>query len=120
MELVAFVPSTDLERARAFYEGRLGLAVDEVSPFALVLRSGGTTLRLTLVERFTPQPFTVLGWVVEDVRAAIGGLGGGFVRFEGMEQDADGVWAAPGGALVAWFKDPDGNTLSLTEPAKAP
>jgi catechol 2,3-dioxygenase-like lactoylglutathione lyase family enzyme len=115
MELVAFVPSVDLDRARAFYEGRLGLTVTEITPYALVLRSGPVALRVTRVEQLTPQPFTVLGWAVDDVHESIDGLGLGCLRFEGMEQDGDGVWTTPGGDMVAWFKDPDGNTLSLTQ-----
>ena len=116
--IVAFVPTTDLDRARSFYEGVLGLAVEEVNGFACVLRGGGTTLRVTLVESLTPQPFTVLGWLVTDLAGAIDGLTGNgvaFRRFDGMDQDERGVWTAPGGARIAWFSDPDDNVLSLTE-----
>jgi catechol 2,3-dioxygenase-like lactoylglutathione lyase family enzyme len=115
-EPVAFLPSTDLERSRTFFES-LGLAVLDVSPFACVVRTGPVTLRITRVEALRPQPFTVFGWRVLDIRAAIAGLAGRgveFVQYEGVEQDADGVWTTPGGDLVAWFHDPDGNTLSLT------
>ena len=119
-KLVAFVASTDMARARAFYRDALGLRLVEESPNALVYDVGGTTLRVTKVDAFEPAPFTVLGWEVTDVAAAITALGDNGVRFErfdGMEQDALGVWQAPGGAKVAWFVDPSGNTLSLTEPA---
>jgi catechol 2,3-dioxygenase-like lactoylglutathione lyase family enzyme len=118
--VVAFVPSCDLERSRGFYGGVLGMALTEMTPFACVLRGGSTTVRVTLVEALRPQPFTVLGWQVEDIGSQIAELsaaGVRFLRFEGMEQDADGVWATPGGDLVAWFHDPDGNTLSLTQRA---
>jgi predicted enzyme related to lactoylglutathione lyase len=117
-ELVAFVPTTDAARARSFYGETLGLEFEGDSPFACVFRVNRTMLRVTLVERLAPQPFTVLGWDVPDIAAAIRTLserGVVFKRFDGMEQDALGVWRAPGGARVAWFQDPDGNTLSLTQ-----
>jgi predicted enzyme related to lactoylglutathione lyase len=117
-ELVAFVPSTDLERSLAFYESVLGLAVDEVTPYACVARSGTTTVRITLAEGMRPQPFTVLGWSVDDIRAELAELiqcGVEPLRYEGMGQDNAGVWTAPGGAQVAWFTDPDGNVLSFTQ-----
>lgn len=117
MDLVAFVPARDLARARTFYEGVLGLTVAELTPFALVLRSGTTTLRVTQVQDFTPQPFTVLGWTVADVHKELAALGVDCLRYDGVDQDAAGVWTTPDGAQVAWFHDPDGNTLSLTQHA---
>jgi len=117
-ELVAFVASSDLERSRTFYESVLGVRVDEVTPYACVARSGATTLRITLADGMKPQPFTVLGWAVEEIRgelAALRELGVEPLQFEGMGQDDDGVWTAPGGARVAWFTDPDGNVLSFTQ-----
>jgi catechol 2,3-dioxygenase-like lactoylglutathione lyase family enzyme len=118
MPAVAFVPCTDLARARAFYEGVLGLTVTTVDSYAVVLRAGAAMLRVTQVDDLTPQPFTVLGWLVPDIRAAVTGLGErgvAFTRYDGMEQDRWGIWSSPGGAKIAWFRDPDGNTLSLTE-----
>jgi len=118
MDLVAFVPTTDAARAKEFYAGTLGLALESENPFALVFRINGTMLRVTVVQEFAPQPFTVLGWDVPDIAAAmrdLGERGVAFERFEGVDQDAEGVWRAPGGAYVAWFKDPDGNTLSLAQ-----
>ena len=115
---IAFAPSTDLDRARAFYGGVLGLKLVEQSPFACVFDAGGTMLRVTRVEELRPQPFTVLGWAVSDLRAVLVGLvaaGVVFHRYDGVAQDDDGVWATPGGDLVAWFPDPEGNTLSLTQ-----
>jgi catechol 2,3-dioxygenase-like lactoylglutathione lyase family enzyme len=117
-DAVAFVPSSDLARARSFYEGLLGLDVIDVTPFALVLRSGATTIRVTLAEGWTPQPFTVLGWTVGDMTsegARLRAAGVEFLRYPGMVQDGRGVWTTPGGDQVAWFADPDGNVLSITE-----
>jgi catechol 2,3-dioxygenase-like lactoylglutathione lyase family enzyme len=119
--LVAFVPSTDLDRSRTFFAGTLGLALVETTPFACVLRSGQTMLRVTRVDELRPQPFTVLGWDVPDLRATLAALaatGVPALRFDGIGQDDDGVWTTPGGDLVAWFADPDGNTLSLTQFAR--
>lgn len=116
--LVTFVPATDLQVARAFYGDVLGLDIVSVDDFAIGIRIGGTDLRITKVETLTPQPFTVLGWNVDDLAntmAVLAERGVEFLRFDGMEQDGAGVWAAPGGALVSWFRDPDGNTLSLTQ-----
>jgi catechol 2,3-dioxygenase-like lactoylglutathione lyase family enzyme len=115
---VAFLPSRDLARSRRFFAEVLGLAVQDVTPYACVLRAGGTMLRVTKVDELHPQPFTVLGWQVPDLRVTViqlTGAGVDFLRFPGMDQDDDGIWAAPGGDLVAWFKDPDLNVLSLTQ-----
>lgn len=117
--LVAFLPTTDLDRAETFYVGVLGLPVEDRNPFALVVRGGGTQLRITKVEALAPHPFTVLGWEVNDLASVARQLvaaGRSFERYEGMGQDADGVWEAPGGARIVWFKDPDGNVLSLQQP----
>ena len=117
-ELVAFVATADGARARRFYEEVLGLRLVEETPFALVFHSAGTTLRVTFVERVGPAPHTVLGWTVEDIHATMAGLaarGVAFERYPGLDQDEAGVWRSPSGARVAWFKDPDGNVLSLTQ-----
>jgi catechol 2,3-dioxygenase-like lactoylglutathione lyase family enzyme len=90
----------------------------EVSSFACVLRVGPATLRVTKVAELRTQPFTVFGWMVGDIAATLDGLtaaGVMFVQFDAVEQDARGVWTTPGGDRVAWFRDPDGNTLSLTQ-----
>jgi catechol 2,3-dioxygenase-like lactoylglutathione lyase family enzyme len=120
--LVAFVGTTDFARARAFYAATLGLALVGESPLALEFDCAGTMLRVTKVKECRPAPYTVLGWRVEDIGVAVAGLAGKGVRFEryrGLEQDDAGIWKSPGGARVAWFKDLDGNTLSLMEPAEA-
>jgi catechol 2,3-dioxygenase-like lactoylglutathione lyase family enzyme len=118
--IVAFVAITDREQARAFYVDVLGLKLRDEDAFALMLDAGGTMLRLALVETLQPQGFTVLGWIVPDIAAAVRDLGArgvAFKRYEFMQQDDLGIWAAPGGARVAWFADPFGNTLSLTQSA---
>ena len=115
---IAFVPATDLGRARDFYEGILGLEVLDVSGFACVLRVGGATLRVALVDELSPQPFTVFGWEVGSISETMAGLaarGVEFLRYEGMDQDPSGVWTTPGGDQIAWFRDPDDNALSLTQ-----
>ena len=115
---MAFVPATDLGRARDFYERVLGLEVLDVSGFACVFRVGGATLRVALVGELSPQPFTVFGWSVGAIGETMAGLaarGVEFLRYEGMDQDPAGVWTTPGGDQIAWFRDPDGNVLSLTQ-----
>ena len=117
-KMMGFVPTQDLRKARAFYEGLLGLRSVSEDQFALVLDANGTVIRVTKVTDFKPQPFTILGWQVPDIRQAVSELGDKGIQFEryGMKkQDERGVWTAPGGALVVWFKDQDGNLLSLTQ-----
>ncbi len=119
-DLVAFVAVTDLARARAFYEGVLGLTLVDDTPIAIVFDAHGTTLRVSLVDQLQPPGHTVLGWRVGDIAACIRELvarGVSFNRYDGMEQDELGVWTPPGGGQVAWFHDPDGNNLSLTQEA---
>jgi len=120
--IVAFAATTDLARSHAFYGGALGPRHVDTTAFANVYDAHGTSLRVTLVERVAAAPYTVLGWCVPDVRAAVEGLearGVAFERFDGVAQDDAGVWTAPGGARIAWFRDPDGNVLSLTQPPAA-
>ena len=117
-EIMAFVATTQPEKARAFYCDVLGLSFEEDSPFALVVRGANATLRIQKVQSFTPLPFTSLGWIVEDIKRTVQQLnekGVNCERFAGMNQDELGIWASPSGALVCWFKDPDGNVLSLTQ-----
>jgi catechol 2,3-dioxygenase-like lactoylglutathione lyase family enzyme len=117
-DVMAFVATADLRRARRFYEGVLGLPVIEDDGLALAFEAHDTMLRVTAVRELTPSPYTVLGWSVPDIAAAVGELearGVAFARYPGFEQDAQGIWTAPTGARVAWFNDPDGNTLQLTE-----
>jgi catechol 2,3-dioxygenase-like lactoylglutathione lyase family enzyme len=117
-EMMAFVATTQPEKAHAFYCGVLGLRFEEDTPFALVVRAANVTLRISKVQAFTPFPFTVAGWKVSNIRAVMEQLvskGVKFERFQGLTQDELGIWTAPGGAMISWFKDPDGNLLSLTQ-----
>jgi catechol 2,3-dioxygenase-like lactoylglutathione lyase family enzyme len=117
--LVAFVATAQPSLARAFYEGVLGLRLVTDDHFALVFDANGTTLRIAKVDEMTPAPSTVLGWSVADIAMTVEALtraGVAFERFESLSQDEVGIWVSPGGARVAWFKDPDGNLLSVTQP----
>jgi catechol 2,3-dioxygenase-like lactoylglutathione lyase family enzyme len=117
-ELVAFVASRDLEASARFYGDVLGFELVESSPFASVFDAGGTTLRVTRVDAVAGAAYTVLGWKVADLDAAISALrtrSVEFKRYDGLEQDEHGAWTAPGGSRIAWFADPDGNTLSLQQ-----
>ena len=114
-----FLATSDAESARNFYEGKLGLTLASDDPYALVYQLAGTELRLSKVPNHTPLPFTVLDWQVPDITTAHQSLherGVEFTIFDGMGQDENGVWASPdGGARILWFKDPDGNVLSVSE-----
>lgn len=117
-ELVAFVPIRNADTARAFYRDKLGLNLFFEDNFALVFDAGGVRLRATLVGDFQPQKFTVLGWQVTDAEAfarQLAGAGIPLERYPGLQQDELGIWTAPGGAKVAWFRDPDGNILSISQ-----
>lgn len=117
-EAVAFLPSQDLQRSEQFFATVLDLPLVSRSSFACVFRCAGTTLRVTKVDDLRPQPFTVFGWLVPDIRSAVAELGDrgtGLIRYEGLDQDDHDVWTTPNGDLVAWFQDPDQNVLSLTE-----
>jgi catechol 2,3-dioxygenase-like lactoylglutathione lyase family enzyme len=116
--LMAFVATTDADRAKAFYADVLGLKLQADEPFALVFDANGTMLRIARVQSFNPAPFTVLGWIVPEIARSIESLAAKGVpaeRFSGFPQDDLGVCTFPDGTKVAWFKDPDGNLLSLTQ-----
>ena len=117
-ELMAFVATAKPDEARRFYADVLGLPLVADEPYALVFECGGTMLRVQKTDEVTPAPYTVIGWRVPDLGAAVSALARRqipCVRYPGMQQDERGIWATPGGNLVAWFKDPDGNLLSLTQ-----
>lgn len=118
-QLVAFLPTRNPGQARKFFEETLGLPlVADQLPWALVFDAHGTTLKIVNAPPYDPLPFTVLGWDVDDVEATVKQLreaGVEFVRYPNMDQDELGIWTSPAGAQVAWFKDPDGNTLSVSQ-----
>ena len=117
-ELKAFVPTVKPNEAKSFYKDILGLRLLSEDNYALEFDANGTLLRVTIVQDFRPQAFTVLGWNVADIVSAIKSLNEkGIVceKYSFLEQDDLGVWISPGGSKVAWFKDPDENVLSLTE-----
>ena len=116
-QFVGFVLISDATRAKTFYCDVLGLALVHEDGFAVVLDAGGTPFRLALVPDVPEPAGTNAGWRVNDVNAVARQLaerGVTFERFPGMDQDEDGVWHPPGGGGVAWFRDPDGNRLSLS------
>ena len=117
-DVIAFAPTRDLSRARTFYETALGLPVVEENPYACVFNANGTMLRVTAVAEVALPGYTVLGWRVAGIRETVAQLearGVEFVRYDGLGQDAEAVWTSPNGDRIAWFTDPDGNVLSLTE-----
>jgi len=116
--IVAFVPITDAEKARAFYEGVLGLKFVKDDGFALVFDANGIMVRAAKMKEVNPAQFTVLGWQVSEIENVVRALTGKGVRFEifgFFKQDELGIWTAPTGDKVAWFKDPDGNILSISQ-----
>ena len=119
--IIAFVATTDPPRAKKFYAKTLGLRLVSEDNFALVFDAGGTMLRVATVQKLQPAGYTVLGWIVPDIRGAVRKLkrrGISFQRYPGMDQDDLAIWTSPAGAKIAWFEDPEGNTLSLTEFAR--
>lgn len=117
-KLMAFVGVRDASRAKSFYSGTLGLNLISEDAYALVFDIQGTMLRVAIVPEIAPAKYTVLGWEVGDLAAAMQSLdrkGVQFERYGFPSQDEHGVWTSPSGARVAWFKDPDGNLLSMTQ-----
>lgn len=115
-QLTAFVATADPDKARDFYENTLGLKLVSDEEYAIVFDANGTTLRVQKSGPFTPHPFTSLGWHVPDIEAAMSELrakGVTFEQYPWMPEGSNGIMTFPGGAKVAWFKDPDGNLLSL-------
>jgi len=119
--IIGFIPTLDADRSRAFYEGILGLTFVEDVGFAMVFDSGGNMVRVVRVQEFTPPPYTILGWEVADIVAEVTALtakGLVFARYPFLppdQVDGHGIWTAPGGDRIAWFQDPDRNTLSLSQ-----
>jgi extradiol dioxygenase family protein len=116
--MVGFLVTTDYDRARAFFEGQLGCTFVSLDQFALVMDLGGHQIRITRADAFTPLRNTVLGWEVDDIVASVDALtqrGIAFEKYPFVKDQARGIWVTPGGDKVAWFKDPDGNVLSLSQ-----
>lgn len=117
-DIIAFVPTKDSAKARTFYEAVLGLRFISDDGFALVFNANGIMIRVVKAQQFTPVQYTILGWQVKGIERVVAGLQEKGVRFEHFgffKQDELGIWIAPSGDKVAWFKDPDGNTLSVSE-----
>ena len=116
--IIAFVATADADQAIMFYRDQLGLRLTADTEFALEFEIRPTFLRVQKVETVMPAPFTALGWQVGNIDEEVEVLsrkGVRFERYEGLEQDENGIWQSPSGARVAWFRDPDGNVLSLTQ-----
>jgi catechol 2,3-dioxygenase-like lactoylglutathione lyase family enzyme len=117
-KMVGFVPTKDYDQARAFYEGKLGFTFVSLDQFALVVLAGEHKIRIAKIPNFTPLQGTILGWEVDDIEKAATWLQGRGVtteKFPFVQDQHLGIWTAPGGDKVAWFKDPDGNILSLSQ-----
>lgn len=117
-KLIGFVPTKDSRRAREFYEGKLGFKFVSDDQFALVMQAGKSTIRIAKVKDFKPAQYTVMGWEVADVEAMVKSLnkrGVTFEKYPFVEDRELGIWTTPNGDKVAWFKDPDGNVLSLSQ-----
>jgi catechol 2,3-dioxygenase-like lactoylglutathione lyase family enzyme len=117
-KLKAFIASTNPDKARDFYSKKLGFKLLSEDSYGIDFEANEAKIRVSFVENLIPQPFTVLGWETEDIVSTIKFLiekGITFERYTSIEQDDSCIWTAPGGARVAWFKDPDGNLLSVSD-----
>lgn len=117
-KVIGFVPTKDSAKARSFYEDKLGFRFVSDDPFAMVMRAGETMIRIAKAKDFTPAHFTVLGWEVSNIEEMVAWLqkrGVVFEKYPWVNDKETGIWTAPGGDKVAWFKDPDGNVLSVSQ-----
>ena len=117
-KMIGFVPTRDSKTARGFYEGKLGFQFISDDPFALVMRAGENIIRIAKAKDFTPAPYTVLGWEVQHIEAIVKWLserGVVFAKYPFVQDQQLGIWTTPSGDKVAWFKDPDGNVLSVSQ-----
>jgi catechol 2,3-dioxygenase-like lactoylglutathione lyase family enzyme len=117
-KMVGFLITKDYEKAKAFYESKLGFEFVSLDQWALVMNANGTHIRIVRIENFTPAHYTVLGWEVQDIEAAVSWLaarGVEFHRYPFIQDQERGIWTAPDGDKVAWFPDPDGNVLSVSQ-----
>lgn len=116
--IINFIPSTNFDVSRLFYEDKLGLILEKEDDFALEYKINTSVLRIIKVADFTPAIFTILGWDVSDINSIVKELmivGIKFELYDGIKQNKMRICSFPGGSQVAWFKDPDGNTLSITQ-----
>ena len=117
---ISFIATDKPDAAKGFFTDILGLTLREATPFALVFSDGAQILRVQIVQQVEPAAYTAHGWQVADIKAEITSLeakGVAFLNFDRLDQDADGVWTTPDGHKIAWFTDPSGNILSLTQDA---
>jgi catechol 2,3-dioxygenase-like lactoylglutathione lyase family enzyme len=117
-KMTGFLLTKDYEKARAFFEGKLGFEFVSLDQFALVMKAGASKIRIVKMPDFTPLQSTVLGWEVQDIEAAVTELtkrGVEFNKYPFVQDRERGIWTAPGGDRIAWFLDPDGNVLSVAQ-----
>jgi catechol 2,3-dioxygenase-like lactoylglutathione lyase family enzyme len=118
--MIGFIPTRDGDAARDFYEKKVGLRFISDDQFAVVFQSGENMIRISRAGSFTPAPYTILGWQSSNIERDVRDMSARGITFESYDymgaQDELGIWTAPGGAKIAWFKDPDGNTLSISQP----
>jgi catechol 2,3-dioxygenase-like lactoylglutathione lyase family enzyme len=117
-KIVGFIPTTNYDQARAFYEDKLGFEFMSLDQFALVMKAGAHKIRIAKVPNFTPLQGTILGWEVEDIKAVVTWLserGAATEKYPFVQDRELGIWTTPNGDKVAWFKDPDGNILSVSQ-----
>ena len=121
-KMVGFIPTKDYDRARAFYERKLGFEFLSLDPYALVVSVGGHRIRIIRMPNFTPLEGTILGWEVSDIAAVVKWLcerGVTTEKYPFVQDKELGIWSTPNGDKVAWFKDPDGNVLSVGQHASS-
>lgn len=117
-KIISFVPAANLARAKEFYQHTLGFHLVSEGIFGLVFKVSGSLLRVVHIEQAFAAPYTILGWKVPNISAVVDELAQKDIHFdhyEGFDQDEQGIWTTPDGSRVAWFRDPDGNILSLTQ-----
>jgi predicted enzyme related to lactoylglutathione lyase len=117
-KIMGFLFTTDYDRARTFFESNLGFQFVSLDQFALVMKAGYTFIRIVKLPNFAPAQGTVLGWQVQNIEAVVEWLakrGVAFEKYPFVQDRERGIWTAPGGDKVAWFKDPDGNVLSVSQ-----
>jgi catechol 2,3-dioxygenase-like lactoylglutathione lyase family enzyme len=118
-KVMSFIVTRDRERAKAFYGDVLGFRLSAEDDFAAVFDMHGSILRISTVPGHVPAAHTVLGWEVTDIESTIRALvskGVSFTQYDGFGQNDLGIWTPPGSTnQIAWFSDPDGNNLSVSQ-----